>query len=174
VKIATWNINDINKRLPLLLTWLDATKQDAVALQELKATAERYPEAELERAGYGSLVVGQRTWNGVALLARGAEPVPVRRSLPSDPTDSQARYVEAAIGGVLVASLYLPNGNPYPGPKLATLALQVGLNLRLGGLPHIDDGLATQHGRGQQISARHCSPPASAPPLPAAAGWPAA
>ena len=117
MKIATWNINDINKRLPLLLAWLDATKPDVVALQELKAAADQYPGAELERAGYGSLVVGQRTWNGVALLARGAEPVPVRRSLPGDPNDSQARYVEAAIHGVLVSSLYLPNGNPYPGPK---------------------------------------------------------
>ena len=117
MKIATWNINDINKRLPLLLAWLEATKPDVVALQELKTTADRYPSAELERAGYGSLVVGQRTWNGVALLARGAEPVPVRRTLPGESSDSNARYVEAAVDGVLVTSLYLPIGNPCPGPK---------------------------------------------------------
>ncbi len=117
MKLATWNVNDLGKRLPLLLAWLEATRPDVVALQELKMTEDRFPRDALEQAGYGSLVVGQRTWNGVALLAREAEPVPVRRSLPGDPKDTQARYVEAAIGGILVASLYLPNGNPWPGPK---------------------------------------------------------
>jgi exodeoxyribonuclease III len=117
MRIATWNINDIRKRLPLLLAWLDVTRPDVVALQELKATEAAFPRAELERAGYGSLVVGQATWNGVALLARGAEPVPVRRALPGDARDTQARYVEGAIEGILFASLYLPNGNPWPGPK---------------------------------------------------------
>lgn len=117
VRIASWNINDIAKRLPLLLAWLDATQPDVVALQELKATTGLFPRRELEDAGYGSLVVGQKTWNGVALLARGAEPVCVRRALPGDAKDKQARFVEAAIGGVLFASLYLPNGNPWPGPK---------------------------------------------------------
>lgn len=117
MRIATWNINDVNKRLPLLLAWLEATAPDVVALQELKTTASGFPRRALADAGYGSLVVGQRTWNGVALLARGAEPVEVRRALPGDDTDAQARYVEAAIDGILFASLYLPNGNPCPGPK---------------------------------------------------------
>lgn len=119
MKIATWNINNVNKRLPILLAWLDATKPDAVALQELKTSDGEFPRAALEAAGYGSLVVGQKTWNGVALLARGSEPVSVRRSLPGDAKDNQARYVEGAIGGILVSSLYLPNGNPWPGPKFA-------------------------------------------------------
>ncbi len=119
MKIATWNINNLKRRLPLLLEWLAEAKPDAVALQETKVTDADFPRAALEAAGYGSLGAGQRTWNGVALLARGAEPVAVRRSLPGDPADGQARYLEAAIGGVLVASLYLPNGNPQPGPKFA-------------------------------------------------------
>jgi exodeoxyribonuclease-3 len=117
MRIATWNVNNVNKRLPLLLAWLDATKPDVVALQELKAAPSDFPKAELEAAGYGSLWVGQKTWNGVALLARGAEPVLIRRELPGDPKDVQARYLEAAIEGVLFASIYLPNGNPWPGPK---------------------------------------------------------
>jgi exodeoxyribonuclease-3 len=117
MRIATWNINDVNKRLPLLLAWLEATKPDVVALQELKAVEEAFPRSALEQAGYGSLVVGQRTWNGVALLARGADPLPVRRSLPGDPRDDQARYVEAAVQGILFGCVYLPNGNPCPGPK---------------------------------------------------------
>jgi exodeoxyribonuclease III len=119
MRIATWNVNDINKRLPLLLAWLEATAPDVVALQELKATDEAFPRSALEAAGYGSLVVGQPTWNGVALLARDADPVPVRRALPGDPSDKQARYVEAAIDGTLFACLYMPNGNPCPGPKFA-------------------------------------------------------
>ena len=119
MKIATWNINNLKRRLPLLLEWLAEAKPDAVALQETKVTDAEFPRAALEAAGYGSLAAGQRTWNGVALLARDAEPVAVRRSLPGDPADVQARYLEAAIGGVLVASIYLPNGNPQPGPKFA-------------------------------------------------------
>jgi exodeoxyribonuclease-3 len=117
LKVCTWNVNHIVKRLPLLLAWLDATRPDVVALQELKATDAQFPRAELEAAGYGCAWVGQKTWNGVALLARGSEPVVVRRTLPGDPADTQARYLEAAIEGLLVASLYLPNGNPWPGPK---------------------------------------------------------
>lgn len=117
MRVATWNINDINKRLPILLAWLDATRPDVVALQELKTAESGFPKAELERAGYGSLVVGQPSWNGVALLARGAQPIEIRRALPGDPADKQARYLEAAIGGVIVTSIYLPNGNPQPGPK---------------------------------------------------------
>jgi exodeoxyribonuclease-3 len=119
MRVATWNINDINKRLPILLAWLDATRPDAVALQELKATQDSFPVAALDRAGYGCLVVGQPLWNGVALLARGAKPIEIRRSLPADPADRQARYLEAAIGGLIITSLYLPNGNPQPGPKFA-------------------------------------------------------
>lgn len=117
MKIATFNINNVVRRLPNLLDWLAEARPDAVCLQELKAEDGRFPAAELERAGYGAVWCGQRTWNGVAILARGAEPVPTRRDLPGDPADHQARYVEAAVNGVLIASLYLPNGNPQPGPK---------------------------------------------------------
>jgi len=117
MKIVTWNINGINRRLPLLLGWLAETKPDVVALQETRASDAEFPRDALAAAGYGSLVAGQRSWNGVALLARGAEPILVRRALPGDPKDRQARYIEAAISGVLVASIYLPNGNPQPGPK---------------------------------------------------------
>ncbi len=117
MKIATWNINNVQRRLPLLLAWLEATRPDVVALQELKVTDADFPAAALEAAGYGAVCAGQRTWNGVALLARDAEPVLVRRSLPGDPADTQSRYIEAAVGGVIVASIYLPNGNPQPGPK---------------------------------------------------------
>lgn len=117
MKIATWNINNVNKRLPLLLDWLETARPDVVALQELKATNAEFPAAALEAAGYGCMCLGQKSWNGVALLARGARPVPVRNGLPGDAADTQARYIEAAINGVIVASLYLPNGNPWPGPK---------------------------------------------------------
>ena len=116
MKLATWNINGVNRRLDLLLRWLDEARP-VVALQETKATDADFPRERLEAAGYGALTVGQRTWNGVALLARGTEPIVVRRALPGDAADRQARYVEAAIDGVLVASIYLPNGNPWPGPK---------------------------------------------------------
>ncbi len=117
MRIATWNINNLNKRLPLLLAWLKATQPDVVALQELKTTDDKFPRSELEDAGYGCLVVGQSAWNGVALLARDSQPVETRRSLPGDVLDRHARYVEAAVNGIIVASLYLPNGNPWPGPK---------------------------------------------------------
>jgi exodeoxyribonuclease-3 len=117
VRVATFNINDVNKRLANLLDWLGETAPDAVCLQELKAEQGRFPTAELERAGYGAVWRGQKSWNGVAILARGAEPVLTRGSLPGDPNDDQARYVEAAVGGVLIGCLYAPNGNPQPGPK---------------------------------------------------------
>ncbi len=117
MKIATWNINGINRRLPLLLDWLARAKPDIVALQETKCTDADFPMAALADAGYGACHVGQRTWNGVALLARDADPIVVRKSLPGDDDDRQSRYVEAAIHGLLVASIYLPNGNPQPGPK---------------------------------------------------------
>lgn len=119
VKIATYNVNDVNRRLPNLLTWLAATQPDVVCLQELKCTARDFPEAALAQAGYGAVWQGEARWNGVAILARGAEPVPTRRHLPGDAADMQARYIEAAVRGVLIGCLYLPNGNPQPGPKYA-------------------------------------------------------
>ena len=117
MKLATWNVNNVNKRLPLVLAWLAEAQPDIVALQETKTTDAMFPKAAFEAAGYGSCCVGERTWNGVALLARDSQPIEVRRSLPGDATDRQARYLEAACQGVLVASIYLPNGNPRPGPK---------------------------------------------------------
>jgi bifunctional non-homologous end joining protein LigD len=117
VRVATWNINNITKRLDLLLDWLARTKPDVVALQELKTPTADFPAKALKDAGYESLAVGQRSWNGVALLARGHEPLPVATTLPGDPKDKEARYLEAAIHGVLFGCLYLPNGNPQPGPK---------------------------------------------------------
>ncbi len=117
MKVATFNINNVNKRLPNLLSWLAATAPDVVCLQELKTEDRAFPIAALEEAGYGAVWRGQRTWNGVAILARGATPVLTRRALPGDPRDDQARYIEAAVDGILIASLYLPNGNPRPGPK---------------------------------------------------------
>ena len=119
MKIATFNINGINKRLPNLLTWLAEAKPDVVCLQELKAAREAFPIDAVHAAGYGAVWRGQRTWNGVAILARAAEPILIREALPSDPGDLQSRYIEAAVDGVLVASLYLPNGNPQLGPKFA-------------------------------------------------------
>jgi exodeoxyribonuclease-3 len=117
MKIATFNINDVNKRLGNLIGWLDAEKPDVVALQELKAADRELPKAAIEKAGYGAVWRGQKTWNGVAILARGCEPIVTRRELPGDPDDTQARYIEAAVNGVIVTSLYAPNGNPQPGPK---------------------------------------------------------
>jgi exodeoxyribonuclease-3 len=117
MKIATFNINNINRRLPNLLRWLRAAKPDIVALQELKATDGDFPITAIEKAGYGAVWRGQKTWNGVAILARNTEPVLIRTELPGDPDDHEARYIEAAVKGVIVASLYLPNGNPQPGPK---------------------------------------------------------
>jgi exodeoxyribonuclease III len=117
VKIATFNINNVNRRLPNLLAWLAEAEPDVVCLQELKAADRDFPERAIREAGYGAIWVGQPTWHGVAILARGAEPIPTRTALPGDDGDHQARYVEAAVRGVIVASIYLPNGNPQPGPK---------------------------------------------------------
>jgi exodeoxyribonuclease-3 len=117
MKIATFNINDVNRRLPNLLAWLADAKPDVACLQELKAADAAFPAAALRDAGYGAVWRGQRSWNGVAILARGAEPVLTRNSLPGDPADTQSRYIEAAVQGVLIGCLYLPNGNPQPGPK---------------------------------------------------------
>ena len=117
MRLATWNVNNVRKRLPQLLAWLDATQPDVVVLQELKTETAAFPRKEIEAAGYSCLVVGQKSWNGVALLARGFEPIEIRRELPGDPSDKQARFIEAAVNGVAIAGLYLPNGNPQPGPK---------------------------------------------------------
>jgi exodeoxyribonuclease-3 len=115
--IATFNINNVNRRLPNLLTWLARRRPDIVCLQELKSADEAFPAAAFEKAGYGASWRGEKTWNGVAILARGAEPVVTRTALPGDPADRQARYLEAAVAGLLVGCLYAPNGNPQPGPK---------------------------------------------------------
>ena len=117
MKIATYNVNGINGRLPVLLRWLDEAQPDVVCLQELKAPNEKFPEKALEDAGYGAVWHGQKSWNGVAILARGTNPHETRRGLPGDPEDVQSRYIEAALNGILIGCLYLPNGNPTPGPK---------------------------------------------------------
>ncbi len=117
MRIATYNVNGVNGRLPVLLRWLAEAAPDVVCLQELKAQDASFPRAALQQAGYGAVWLGQKSWNGVAILARGAEPVPVRQALPGDPEDAQSRYIEAAVGGVLIGCLYVPNGNPAPGPK---------------------------------------------------------
>lgn len=117
MKIATYNVNGINGRLPVLLDWLALAKPDIVALQELKAPQEKFPEAAIAKAGYEAIWCGQSRWNGVALLSRAGSIHETRTSLPGDAADDQSRYIEAAIGGMIVASLYLPNGNPRPGPR---------------------------------------------------------
>ncbi|WP_338700178.1 exodeoxyribonuclease III [Bradyrhizobium sp. 26S5] len=117
MKIATFNINNINRRLPNLLRWLKSARPDVVSLQELKTSDAEFPAAAIEKAGYGAVWQGQKTWNGVAILARKAEPVLIRTALPGDRDDREARYIEAAVRGIVVTSLYLPNGNPQPGPK---------------------------------------------------------
>lgn len=117
LRIATFNINGVNARLSNLLEWLEKEDPDIVALQELKATDDAFPVKALERAGYGCLWNGEKSWNGVALLARGSEPVESRRKLPGGRADKQSRYIEAAVLGVVVAGIYAPNGNPQPGPK---------------------------------------------------------
>lgn len=117
MKIATFNINNVNRRLENLLAWLAISKPHVVCLQELKAEQAKFPEAAIAKAGYQSCWVGQKTWNGVAILSRAGAPVVTRKALPGDPADPQARYIEAAVDGILISSLYLPNGNPQPGPK---------------------------------------------------------
>lgn len=117
MKLATFNINNVNRRLPNLLAWLKSAKPDVVCMQELKAEQDRFPEAALRKAGYSAAWVGEKTWNGVAILARKSEPVVIRRRLPGAPKDMQARYIEAAVNGIVVACVYAPNGNPQPGSK---------------------------------------------------------
>jgi exodeoxyribonuclease III len=117
MRIATYNVNSINARLPNLLRWLSETAPDVVCLQELKAPQEKFPEGPIREAGYGVVWHGQKSWNGVAILARGADPVEITRALPGDPDDLHSRYLEATTHGLIVGCLYLPNGNPAPGPK---------------------------------------------------------
>ena len=117
MKIATYNVNGVNGRLPVLLRWLNETAPDVVCLQELKAPDEKFPEEAIKDAGYEAIWHGQKSWNGVAILSRIGQPEEVRRALPGDEEDEHSRYIEALVNGVLVCCLYLPNGNPAPGPK---------------------------------------------------------
>ena len=119
MKIATWNINGVRSRLPLLLAWLAKAKPDIAVLQELKSPSEGFPAEALARAGYKSIWLGEKAYNGVAILSRRTEPVLIRRALPGDPKDKSSRYLEAAVDGLIIACLYLPNGNPQPGPRFA-------------------------------------------------------
>jgi len=117
MKIASYNINGINGRLASLLAWLEETAPDVVCLQELKTEDAKFPRAALRKAGYGAAVCGQRAYNGVAILTKGAEPIVTRRALPGDAQDKASRYLEAAVKGILIACIYAPNGNPQPGPR---------------------------------------------------------
>lgn len=117
MKLATYNVNGINGRLPVLLKWLHETTPDVVCLQELKAPQEKFPEQAIKDLGYNAIWHGQKSWNGVAILARHTQPEEIRRELPGDIEDSQSRYIEALVHGITVGCLYLPNGNPAPGPK---------------------------------------------------------
>ena len=118
LKIATYNVNGINGRLPVLLRWLEACGPDVVCLQELKCTDEKFPRSAIEDAGYGAIWSGEKSWNGVAILAKDLVPVETRRQLPGAKDDLHSRYIEAAVEGILIGCIYLPNGNPAPGPKL--------------------------------------------------------
>lgn len=117
MKIATYNVNGVNGRLPVLLRWLEESGPDVVCLQELKAPQEKFPEKAIRDLGYDAIWHGQKSWNGVAILSRVGEIHETRRGLPGDPDDMHSRYIEAAVNGVLIGGLYLPNGNPRPGPK---------------------------------------------------------
>jgi len=117
MKIATYNVNGINSRLPVLLRWLEEAKPDVACLQELKTPQEKFPEQDILNAGYKAIWHGQKSWNGVAILTRNLEITEVRRVLPGDPEDLHSRYIEAVVNGITIGCLYLPNGNPAPGPK---------------------------------------------------------
>jgi len=117
MKIATYNVNGVNGRLPVLLRWLEESKPDIACLQELKAPQEKFPEQAIRDAGYHAIWHGQKSWNGVAILSRISQPAEIRRVLPGDPEDSHSRYIEAEVGDLTIGCLYLPNGNPAPGPK---------------------------------------------------------
>jgi exodeoxyribonuclease III len=117
MKLATYNVNGVNGRLQVLLRWLAKSEPDVVCLQELKTSDERFPVAAIEKAGYSAIWHGQKSWNGVAILARGRDIAETRRGLPGDPDDTHSRYIEASLDGIRIGCLYLPNGNPAPGPK---------------------------------------------------------
>jgi len=117
MKIATYNVNGVNGRLPVLLRWLSEASPDIVCLQELKAPSEKFPEKPIRDLGYDAIWHGQKSWNGVAILSKVGKPEEIRRALPGDPEDSHSRYIEAIISGITIGCLYLPNGNPTPGPK---------------------------------------------------------
>lgn len=117
MKIATYNVNGVNGRLPVLFRWLEEEQPDVACLQELKAPQEKFPLQAINDVGYEAIWHGQKSWNGVAILSRIGKPEEIRRGLPGDPEDSQSRYIEATINGIIIGCLYLPNGNPAPGPK---------------------------------------------------------
>ena len=117
MKIATYNVNGVNGRLPVVLRWLETAKPDVVCLQELKAPNEKFPEKAIADAGYQAIWHGQKSWNGVAILSRNYEIEEIGRGLPGDEEDLHSRYIEARINGIVIGCLYLPNGNPAPGPK---------------------------------------------------------
>lgn len=117
MKIATYNVNGVNGRLPVLLRWLEESQPDVACLQELKAPHEKFPEKSISDLGYHAIWHGQKSWNGVAILSKSGKMEEIKRVLPGDPEDSQSRYIEAAVDGIRVSCLYLPNGNPAPGPK---------------------------------------------------------
>lgn len=117
MKIATYNVNGINARLNVLSRWLQESSPDIVCLQELKAPQEKFPESAILDLGYSAIWNGQKSWNGVAILSKVGKPLEIRRALPGDSDDSQSRYIEAAVNGIVVGCLYAPNGNPAPGPK---------------------------------------------------------
>jgi exodeoxyribonuclease-3 len=142
MRIATYNVNGINSRLPVLLRWLNETAPDVVCLQELKAPQEKFPEEALQAAGYHAIWQGQKSWNGVAILSRGAEIQELRRGLPGDEEDEQSRYLEAMINGIVIGCLYLPNGNPAPGPKL---------DYKLGWLERLQEHAKGLLGRGMPV-----------------------
>lgn len=117
MKVATYNVNGVNGHLAVLLRWLEEYKPDIVCLQEIKAPQEKFPEKVIRDAGYGVIWHGQKSYNGVAILARGSDPVETHRGLPGDPEDLHSRYLEATVADLTIGCLYLPNGNPAPGLK---------------------------------------------------------
>jgi exodeoxyribonuclease III len=141
MRIVTYNVNSINARLPNLLRWLSECSPDVVCLQELKAPQDKFPETAIRAAGYGVIWHGQKSWNGVAILTKNSEPQEIRRALPGDPDDVHSRYIEATVGGIVIGCLYLPNGNPAPGPKFEyklrwlNRLLAHAAELRLSGAP---------------------------------------
>ena len=132
MKIASYNINGVKARLPRLLEWLEETRPAVACLQEVKSQDEGFPAAEFEKIGYHAIWHGQKGFNGVAILADGVQPVEAGRGLPGDPSDEQARFIEADVNGIRIVNLYLPNGNPQPGPKFDyKLAWMERLRIRL-------------------------------------------